>query len=186
MGVVLVEYYNMKKVLELFDEHGDKAVTKELHKIHDMNTYNPMDASKISYQYIKDDMASMLFITDKRNGDVKARKVEIGRKQRMYYRYDKSNGSSPTVKTDSVFLTGVVDAHERRAVAVLGIQNSFLHAENDEYDLMLLRGNTSELLVKVDPSLYRKYVITVNQGVPMLYVKLTKSLYGILRSAMLF
>ena len=51
---------------------------------------------------------------------------------------------------------------------------------------MLLRGNIDELLVKVDTSLYSKYVITSNQGVPMLYVKLTKAIYGMLRSAMLF
>ena len=51
---------------------------------------------------------------------------------------------------------------------------------------MLLHGKLAELLVKVDPSLYRKYVITSKQGVPMLYVKLTKALCGILRSAMLF
>ena len=128
----------------------------------------------------------MLFITEKRNGDVKARNVEIVSKQRTYDGYDKSNGSSPTVNIDSVFLTGVRDAHERRAVAILDIQNAFLHAENNEYVLMLLCGELAELLVKVDPSLYRNYVITSKQGVPMLYVKLTKSLYGMLRSAMLF
>ena len=30
MGAVLVEKYNMKKVLELFGERGEKAVKKEL------------------------------------------------------------------------------------------------------------------------------------------------------------
>ena len=100
------------------------------------------------------------FITEKMNGEVNARKVEICSKRRKYDGYDKSNGSSPTVNTDSVFLTGVVDAHERRAVVILDIQNVFLRAENDEYVLMLLRGKLAELLVKVNPSLYRKYVIT--------------------------
>ena len=90
------------------------------------------------------------------------------------------------MNTDSVFITGVVDANERRAVEMLDIQNALLHAENDEYFLMWLRGNLSELLVKVDPSLYSKYVITSMQVVPMLYVKLTKAIYGMLRSAMLF
>ena len=69
---------------------------------------------------------------------------------------------------------------------MLDIQNAFLHAENDENILMLLHGKLAELLIKVDPSLYRKYVITLKQGVPMLYVKLTKDLYDILRSAILF
>ena len=131
-------------------------------------------------------MASMLFITDKRNGDVKAREVAIGSKPCMYDGYNNSNGSFPTVNTGILFITVLVDAHERRSVAMLDIQNTFLNAENDEYVFMLLRGKLSEFLVKVNPSLYRKYVITLKQGVPMLYVKLTKALYGILRSAMLF
>ena len=106
----------MKKGLELFGERGEKAVTKKLQKIHDMNNYEPMDASKLSYQDIKDALASMLFITEKSNGDVKARKVEIGSKQCTYDGYNKSNGYSPTVNTGSVFIKGVVDSHESRVV----------------------------------------------------------------------
>ena len=51
---------------------------------------------------------------------------------------------------------------------------------------MVLCGKLASLLVKVDPSLYKKYFITSKQGVPMLYVKPTKALYGILRNDMLF
>ena len=80
----------------------------------------------------------------------------------------------------------MIDAHGHRAVAVLDTDNDFLHAENYEYVLMLLCGKLAEQLVKVDPEFYIKYMITLNQGMPMLYVNLTKSLYGMLRSAMLF
>ena len=111
MGVVLVEHLNMKKVLELFGGRGEKAITKELQKIHDMNTYEPMDVSKLSYLEIKYFLYSMLFITNKRNGDVKARKLAIGSKQHTHDGGNKSNGSSPTVNTNSVLLTVVVDAH---------------------------------------------------------------------------
>ena len=53
----------------------------------------------------------MLFIAEKMNCDVKARKVEIGRKHCTCDGYDKRNGSYPTVNTDSVFLKGVAGAH---------------------------------------------------------------------------
>ena len=46
------------------------------------------------------------------------------------------------VATDSIFVTGVIDAKEGRAVAILDIANAFLHAENDKITLMLLRGNS--------------------------------------------
>ena len=45
---------------------------------------------------------------------------------------------------------------------------------------MLLHGRLAELNVKIDISLYQKYVTTSKKGVPMLYVKLTKALYGLL------
>jgi hypothetical protein len=51
---------------------------------------------------------------------------------------------------------------------------------------MLLKGKLAELMVQVDPLLYRKYVITSSKGEPMLYVRLSKALYGLLQSALLF
>ena len=60
------------------------------------------------------DIQSVLQTTEKRNGDIKARKVANGSKQRTYDGYDKSDGSSPTVVTESIFMTGVVDAKEKK------------------------------------------------------------------------
>ena len=68
----------------------------------------------------------------------------------------------------------------------MDIPGAFLNADNDEYIVMLLRGKLAELMVQIDPQLYRKYVITSPKGQPMLYVKLNKALYGLLKSALLF
>ena len=43
-----------------------------------------------------------------------------------------------------------------------------------------------ELLVQLQPELYREYVITSKNGEPMLYVKLLKALYRLLKSVLLF
>ena len=51
---------------------------------------------------------------------------------------------------------------------------------------MRLEGRLAELMVKVDPSLYRKYITTSSKGKPILYVKMHKALYGMMRSALLF
>ena len=125
-------------------------------------------------------------MTEKQDGRIKARNVTDGRKQRTYDGYDKSDGSSPTIMNDSIMLTGVVDAKEGRHVAVLDIPNAFLQAKNDERIIMLLRGKLAELMVRVDPGLYRKYVTTSDNGVPMLYVRLDKALYGQLQAALQF
>ena len=161
-------------------------MTKELTQIHDMETCEPAYPKTMIYEDRQKALASLPFITEKRNGAIKARKVAYGSKQRLYNGYNKSAWSSPTVATDSIFMTGVVDAKEGRAVAVLDIANTFLHAENDERILMLLRGKLVEMMVKIDPSLYRKYVTFLPKGVSMVYVLLSKAFYGMARAALLF
>lgn len=83
-------------------------------------------------------------------------------------------------------LTAVIDAHERRKVVCFDIPGAFLHADLEEDVIMVLKGQLAELMVKVAPNLYRKYIATDGRGKPILYVKLQKALYGLLRSALLF
>ncbi len=41
-------------------------------------------------------------------------------------------------------------------------------------------------MVQVDPHLYCKYIIHNKKNQPLLYIKLTKAIYGLLKSALLF
>ena len=41
-------------------------------------------------------------------------------------------------------------------------------------------------MVRVNPTLYQPYITYSKKGVPMLYVRLSKALYGMLRAALLF
>ena len=51
---------------------------------------------------------------------------------------------------------------------------------------MLIRGQLAGLMVLVDPKLYREYVRYSSTGEAMLYVRMTKALYGMLKSALWF
>ena len=51
---------------------------------------------------------------------------------------------------------------------------------------MLLEVSLDYLVVKVAPTISRKYVIMSSKGNPILYVQIQKVLYGVLRSALLF
>ena len=42
------------------------------------------------------------------------------------------------------------------------------------------------MMVRIDPSMYLEYVTYSNNGVPILYVCLSKALYGMLRAFLLF
>ena len=61
-------------------------------------------------------------------------------------------------------------------MAVLDVANSFLHAHNYERVLMLIHGKLVEMMVRIDPSMYQEYVKYSKNGVPMMYVCLSKSL----------
>ena len=39
MGVVMIEYFNMKNGINIFGDRAETAVMKKLQNIHDMNTY---------------------------------------------------------------------------------------------------------------------------------------------------
>jgi hypothetical protein len=51
---------------------------------------------------------------------------------------------------------------------------------------MILKGKLTELMVQVAPNLYRKYITVDRKGTAILYVKMQKAMYGLLRSALLF
>ena len=117
-----------------------------------------------------------MFIVEKRDGRVKARKCAVGSKQRTFTEYDKHASTSPTVSTGGVFITSAVEAHEERDVATFDVPGAFLHTDNDEETIMLLKGRLAELMVQVDPQLYQKYVITEGTVIrKMTYLPLRES-----------
>ena len=71
-------------------------------------------------------------------------------------------------------------------MAVLDIANTFLQAENDKTVNMLLRRMLAEMMISIDPTVYRECVPYSANRVPMLYMRLSSALYGILRAALLF
>ena len=74
-------------------------------------------------------LLALLFIVEKRNGDIKARKVAVGSKQWTFPGYVKSEWASPTVSADDVILTSTIEAHEEHDVAVIDLPNTFLNAD---------------------------------------------------------
>ena len=66
----------------------------------------------------------------------------------------KSEWASPTVSTDGVIITSVIEAHQGCDVAVVDLPNAFINVINSEQTLMLLKGKLAELMVKIDPNIY--------------------------------
>ena len=93
--------------------------------------------------------------------------------------FTKDEVASPTtVATENVFITATIDAFENRDAATVNMPGAFMHTEvdpNDDIVYMVLRGELAELMVKVNPSMYQKYVTSDKKGRILLYVELQKA-----------
>ncbi len=92
----------------------------------------------------------------------------------------------PTVSTESVFITSAIAASEKRKVRCYDIPSTFVNTDVDEDVLMLLKGELAEMMIQIAPQTYQKYVTVDRKGTPILYVKLQKALYGLMRAILLF
>ena len=124
-----------------------------------------------------------MFLKKKRCGTIKGRGCADGCKQRAYI--TKEQLTSPTISTEAVFLTAVVNAWENRKVAVLDVPSAFMQVDMDELIHMCFHGEMVDKLLEIDHDLHSSYV-TEEQGEKVMYVELLKALYGTLRAAWLF
>ena len=75
MGVVFAQPYTLENRLEKFGDQAAEATTKELKKIHDMGTFEPLDSTKLTKKERIEAVSSLLFITEKKDGRIKAEDV---------------------------------------------------------------------------------------------------------------
>jgi hypothetical protein len=85
----------------------------------------------------------------------------------------KEESSSPTVSTEAVLLTSIVDAHKGRDIAVIDIPNAFIQTRVDDakdHVVICITGVIVDWLVKVAPKVYASYVATNSKGINSLLV----------------
>ena len=106
--------------------------------------------------------------------------------QKKSLAYKKEDVYVPIVHNDSVMIMSAIDAYERRGVMTIDCPGAFLRAMASDPVLMKLRGPLVEALLLIDPVIPRDYVTTDKKGEKMLYVHMSKALYGLLKSALDF
>ena len=80
----MIQQYNLRKGLELFGDKAELETVKELSQIHEMGTYVPLDAGGLTAEQKAKALSSLMFIVEKRDGRIKARKCAVGSKQRTF------------------------------------------------------------------------------------------------------
>jgi hypothetical protein len=180
------EQMSWKKGLKMFGDKGEEAIQKELQQIHDMEGFQPKHWYELSKEERAGALKYLMYLKEKRDGRIKGRGCADGRKQRAYI--PKAEASSPTATLMAIMLTCMIDAYEKRDVATVDIPGAFLQAKVPEEDRdihVVLDGRMAELLGKISPVDYQKYVHQ-HRGQSHIYCKLNVSLYGTLKAALLF
>jgi hypothetical protein len=85
-----------------------------------------------------------------------------------------------------MFITSAVAASKRRHVRCYNVPSAFVNTDVDENVLMVLQGELAKIMVHIVPQIYRKHITLDKKGTPVLYVKLQKALYGLMRASLLF
>ena len=119
---------------------------------------------------------------EKRNGKLKGRTCADGRSQRTLY--DKSQTASPTVSNDVLILTIIIEAFDGRDVATGDVAGAYLKAYMDDFVIMKFVGESVCLLCELHPK--HKASVTKENGVNVSYLRLSKALYGCVKSALLW
>ena len=156
-------------------------------QLHWRNSYKPMHWHELTKAQKERILESHIFVEEKRDGKIKARKVVGGNKQRDYI--TKEDVSSPTVSAEAVMLTCVIDAVEGRDVAIIDVPNAFVQTvvEDEEHRVIIrIRGPLVDILVSIAPEVYGSYVSTNKSGQKVLLVQCLNAVYGTMVAALLY
>ncbi len=176
--------YGLKAGLKKIAECGNDALMKELHQFLILYCFSPKDPKTLSQQDPQNALTSLMFLTEKCSGEIKACNCADGSKQHEHITMEKA--TTPTASLDAIFIQATIFTHEGCDMATCNIAVTFLQVDNPNYVLMHLASILAKLMVTIAPNIYQKYTTTTAKGKPVLYVQLEKALYGMMKSALLF
>jgi hypothetical protein len=99
-------------------------------QLHFRKMFKPKHWRELSKAQRRTVLESYKFLKLKQDGKIKGRTVAGGNKQRDYI--SKEDASSPTVATESVILSCIIDVEEEQDVTVVDIPNAFLQNASQE------------------------------------------------------
>jgi hypothetical protein len=129
---------SLKAALKQWGDDAKAAVEAEARQLHWRNSFTPVHWKDIVQEKCDQILESYVFVKKKHSGEIKARKVAGGNKQRDFI--GKESASLPMVLTDAVLLTLIIDATEHRDVAIIDIPNAFIQTVvEDDKDKVIMR-----------------------------------------------
>jgi hypothetical protein len=183
LAMAFAQTYSLVKGLKKFGSVGEEAVYAEIERLHNRGCFKPIHIESYGSESRRQLMESIMFLTEKRDGTIKARNVTNGRKQQTWM--SKEEAASPTI-------TAVIDAKENRDACVVDLPHAFVQTPNEKAnkehppDVMKVRGRLVDMLLEIDPQMYAAPYIKKENGVAVLYMEILRALYGMIKRPLLF
>ena len=189
IGVIqaVMTQLSLKAALREWGADAKNAAFSEAKQLHWTNSFKPVHRRELTVEQRKQILESHMIMVQKKDGTIKGREVAGGNKQQDCV--SKEDASLPTAATESVLLTCVTDAKERRQTAILDIPNAFIQTKVErEKDsaIVRIRGLVADMLVEIAPEVYSQYVTKDKQGNSKLIVICLNDLYRMMVAALLF
>ena len=111
---VFRQQYIFEKGLKEFKQDGVKATKKEVKQLHAQICFTPVHVKDLTPKERKKAQHTLLFLSEKTDGTIKARLVFNGKPTRDWL--SQEDTTSPTASQEGIFMTATVGAKEERDV----------------------------------------------------------------------
>ena len=164
---------SVRQGIQRFGESAINAVLSEFGQLNDRNIFDPKYANELTPKQHRDALNLITLVKEKRCRKIKGRACADVRKRRRYIR--KEDLAPPTIQLESLLLSLIIDAFEKRDVATADVVGAYLMASMEEFVLVKLTGDSVDIMCKVDDN-YKNYV-HYEKVKKVLYLRLVKVLY---------
>jgi hypothetical protein len=131
-------------------KHGQVAIdtlSQEFLQSRDLGVFQGQHAGKLTKAQKRGALRAISVIKEKRCGRIKGHTVADGRPQRALY--TKEQTSSPTVLTDALMMSILIDASEHPDVATADVAGTYLRAKLDDLTLLKMEGGSVDIMYSV-------------------------------------
>jgi hypothetical protein len=102
--------YSLKRDIKEFGKRGHKAAHEEMKQLHNRVVFIPILIKELTNVEIRRAMESLIFLTEKKDGRIKAKTCANGSTQQKYT--DRDEAASPTAMAKLHIITAVIEAKQ--------------------------------------------------------------------------
>jgi hypothetical protein len=132
--------YSLMKGIKEFGDKGRQATHNKMKQLHDRIVFKPIAIEELSAIEKRRAMESLIFLTEKKDGRIKARTCTNGSTQQEYTDWEEA---SLTAMTESHLITAVIDAQQGRDVMTADIPNAFVQTDIED------KPNGEKIIMKI-------------------------------------